>query len=171
VSISVSTDQQPTAKPRVYIETTVVSYLTARPSRDIVVAAHQQITHDWWQTYRPRFELVTSQLVIQEASTGDAVVARERLDVLNELTRLAITEEAQALAQELIRGGTVPARFGADALHIAVAVVNGIEYLLTWNCAHLANATMRHKIEGVCRSAGYEPAIICTPEELIAEVT
>jgi len=166
----VSTDQQLTAKPRVYIETTVVSYLTARPSRDIVVAAHQQITRDWWQTYRSQFELVTSQLVIQEASAGNTIAARERLDVLDALTRLEITEEAQALAQKLVQEEAVPTRFGADALHIAVAVVNGIEYLLTWNCTHLANATMRPKIEGVCRSAGYEPAIICTPEELMVEV-
>lgn len=165
-----STDQQPAAKPYVYIETTVVSYLTARPSRDIVVAAHQQITRDWWQTCRSQFELVTSQLVIQEAGAGDPVAVRERLYVLSELTGIEITEEAQALAQELIREGAVPTEFGADALHIAVAVVNGIEYLLTWNCTHLANATMRHKIERVCRSAGYEPAILCTPEELIAEV-
>jgi predicted nucleic acid-binding protein len=166
----VSTDQQLSAKPRVYIETTVVSYLTARPSRDIVVVAHQQITRDWWQTYRSQFELVTSQLVIQEASAGNTIAARERLDALDALTRLEITEEARALAQKLVREGAVPTRFGADALHIAVAVVNGIEYLLTWNCTHLANATMRPKIEGVCRSAGYEPAIICTPEELMAEV-
>jgi len=148
----------------------VISYLTARPSRDLVVAAHQQITRDWWQTCRSQFELVTSQLVIQEAGAGDTVATRERLNVLNELTGLTITEEAQTLAQELVRAGAVPVEFGADALHIAVAVVNGIEYLLTWNCTHLANATRRHKIEGVCRSAGYEPAIICTPEELMAEV-
>jgi predicted nucleic acid-binding protein len=109
-------------------------------------------------------------LVIQEASAGNTVAARERLDVLDALTRLESTEEAQALAQKLVREGAVPTRFGVDALHIAVAVVNGIEYLLTWNCTHLANATMRHKIEGVCRSAEYEPAIICTPEELMAEV-
>ena len=99
--------------------------------------------------------MVTSQLVIQEAGAGDTVAARERLSVLNELIGLMITEEAQTLAQELVREGAVPVESGADVLHIAVAVVNGTEYLLTWNCTHLANATMRHKIEGVCRSAGY----------------
>lgn len=139
----------------------------ARPSRDVVIAGHQQTTHDWWQTYRDRFDLVASQLVVQEASAGGPEAARERLDVLATLTLLEVTEEASALAQELVKAGAVPEKAAEDALHIAIAVTNGVEYLLTWNCKHLANATMRTKIEEVCRSAGYEPAIICTPEELL----
>lgn len=139
----------------------------ARPSRDVVIAGHQQTTHDWWQTYRDRFDLVASQLVVQEASAGGPEAARERLDVLATLTLLEVTEEASALTQELVKAGAVPEKAAEDALHIAIAVTNGVEYLLTWNCKHLANATMRTKIEEVCRSAGYEPAIICTPEELL----
>lgn len=154
-------------KPKVYVETTVVSYLTARLSRDIVVAAHQQITQEWWDTRREQFQLVASQLVVREASAGDAEAARERLEVLTPVTLLEVTPEALTLAQELVSVGAVPTQAAEDALHIAIAVTNGVEYLLTWNHRHLANAAMRTKIEEVCRSAGYESAIICTPEELL----
>lgn len=154
-------------QPKVYVETTVVSYLTARLSRDIVVAAHQQITQEWWDTRREQFELVASQLVVREASAGDAEAARERLELLSSMTLLEVTPEALTLAQELVGVGAVPTQAAEDALHIAIAVTNGVEYLLTWNHRHLANAALRTKIEQVCRSAGYEPAIICTPEELL----
>jgi predicted nucleic acid-binding protein len=154
-------------KAKVYIETTVISYLTARPNRDVVIAGHQKITRDWWRTCRQRFELVASQLVMREASAGDARAAQKRLESLATLTLLEVTEEAVTLAQELLTTGAVPEKATEDALHLAIAVANGVEYLLTWNCKHLANATMRTKIEDVCRSAGYEPVIICTPEELL----
>lgn len=152
---------------KVYLETTFVSYLTARPSRDVVIAGHRQTIHEWWQTCRGRFDLVASQLVVQEAGAGDPQAAQERLNVLATLTLLEVTEEAMALAQELLTTRSVPEKAAEDALHIAIAVTNGVEYLLTWNCKHLANATIRAKIEEVCRSAGYEPVIICTPEELL----
>jgi predicted nucleic acid-binding protein len=154
-------------KAKVYIETTVISYLTARLNRDVVITGHRKITRAWWQTCRERFELVASQLVVREASAGDSRVAQERLDSLATLTLLEVTEEAAGLAQELLTAGAVPENAAEDALHLAIAVTNGVEYLLTWNCKHLANAAMRTKIEEVCRSAGYEPVIICTPEELL----
>ena len=154
-------------KAKVYIETTVISYLTVRPNRDVVIAGHQKITRDWWQTCRKRFDVVASQLVVREASAGDSRAAQERLEKLATLTLLEVTEEAVSLAQELLSTGAVPEKATEDALHLAIAVTNGVEYLLTWNCKHLANATMRTKIEDVCRSAGYEPVIICTPEELL----
>ena len=154
-------------KAKVYIETTVISYLTVRPNRDVVIAGHQKITRDWWQTCRKRFDVVASQLVVREASAGDSRAAQERLAKLATLTLLEVTEEAVLLAQELVSTGAVPEKAAEDALHLAIAVTNGVEYLLTWNCKHLANATMRTKIEDVCRSAGYEPVIICTPEELL----
>ena len=154
-------------KAKVYIETTVISYLTVRPNRDVVIAGHQKITRDWWQTCRERFDAVASQLVVREASAGDSRAAQERLAKLATLTLLEVTEEAVLLAQELVSTGAVPEKAAEDALHLAIAVTNGVEYLLTWNCKHLANATMRTKIEDVCRSAGYEPVIICTPEELL----
>jgi hypothetical protein len=154
-------------KPKVYIETTVVSYLTARPSRDVVIAGHQQVTNEWWQTRRENFDLVASQLVVQEAKAGDQTAAQERLTILGTLPLLEVTEAALGLAEELVRAGAMPEKAKVEALHIAVAVTNGIEYLLTWNCRHIANATMRAIIEEVCRAAGFEPAIICTPEELL----
>ena len=154
-------------RAKVYIETTVISYLTARPNRDVVIAGHQKITREWWRTCYDRFDLVSSQLVVREAGAGDPQAAKERLERLATLTLLEVTEEAVTLAQELVSTGAVSEKAAEDALHLAIAVTNGVEYLLTWNCKHLANATMRTKIEDVCRSAGYEPVIICTPEELL----
>lgn len=152
---------------RVYIETTFVSYLTARPSRDVVVAGHQQSTHEWWDQSRADFELCTSQLVLQEAGAGDPQAAQERLEVLKTMTLLETSAEALDLARELIQAGALPAKAADDALHIAVAATNGIPYLLTWNCRHLANATMRPVIENVCAGMGLKAPIICTPEELL----
>ena len=152
---------------RVYIETTVVSYLTARPNRDVVIAGHQQITHEWWDTRRESYELCVSQLVRKEAGAGDFQAAQERLEVLKTMTLLATSVEALDLAKELIQAGALPSKAADDALHIAVAAMNGIPYLLTWNCRHLANATMRPVIESVCTGKGVKAPIICTPEELL----
>ena len=153
--------------PKVYIETTIISYLAARPSRDLIVAGHQQITHEWWQTSRHNFAVVSSQLVAREAGAGDPEAAEARLAFLSGLILLEITEEALTLAQRLLQSKVIPQDFPEDALHVAVAVVHGIEYLLTWNYKHLANAGMRSKIEATCRELGYEAVVICTPEELM----
>lgn len=152
---------------RVYIETTVVSYLTARPSRDVVIAGHQQVTHEWWDTRRSDYELCVSQLVIDEAAAGDAEAARERVAVLQPMLVLETTSEALELAKELIQAGALPAKAADDALHIAIAATMGVPFLLTWNCRHLANAIMRPMIEGVCKAKGFQAPIICTPEELL----
>lgn len=152
---------------RVYIETTFVSYLTARPSRDLIVAGHQQITHDWWDGRRGDYELCVSQLVVQEAGDGDPQAAQERLEVLATMTMLEIKEEAVELAEGLVRAGALPANAGNDALHIAVAAIHRVPYLLTWNCRHMANATMRFQIETVCTNKGFKAPIICTPEEMM----
>jgi len=154
-------------KPKAYIETTVVSYLTAWPSRDVVIAGYQQSTREWWQDAANRFELVASELVINESSAGDTNAARDRLAALEFVTLLDATEEAAELAQQLIESGAIPEKAAEDAGHIAIAVTNGVDYLVTWNCRHIANATMRSKIERICRNAGYEPTIICTPNELM----
>lgn len=156
-------------KPKVYVETSVISYLTSRPSRDLVVAGHQQVTQDWWEDRRRDFHLVASELVFEEAGAGDAALARERMAVLREMELLEVSEAALQLAQDLVHGGPLPEKAAEDALHIAIAVVNGVEYLLTWNHKHLANAAMRASIERICRQAGYEPSILCTPEELLEE--
>lgn len=155
-------------RPKVYLETTIPSYLTAWPSRDLVKAAHQQITREWWQN-RTRFDLYISQLVLREASGGDAEAARLRLEALRGIPVLALSPAASALAQQLVQQGLLPENTVADALHIAIAVVNGMDYLLTWNCAHIANAALRHRIEAICRASSYEPPILCTPEELMEE--
>ena len=156
-------------KPKAYIETTIPSYLTAWPSRDLVTAAHQQITHQWWQTRRQDFDLFTSQFVIDESSKGDPDAATRRLGVLDDIPLLEPSEDVAELAQALIGQVPFPKRAAADALHIAIAVVSGMDYLLTWNCTHIANAARRSAIESVCRSKGYEIPIICTPEELLEE--
>jgi hypothetical protein len=152
---------------RVYIETTVVSYLTARPNRDVVIAGHQQITHEWWDTRRASCELCVSQLVLDEAGASDPVAAEERLTVLQPMLVLETTTEALELARGLLQAGALPAKAANDALHIAVAATMAIPYLLTWNCRHLANAVMRPVIETVCQAKGFKAPIICTPEELL----
>ena len=155
---------------RIYIETTVISYLTARPSRDVVIAGHQQVTHEWWDTRRANYELCVSELVLDEAGAGDAQAAQERLLVLEPLLVLETTAEAYELAEELLRAGALPAKAADDALHIAVAATNAIPYLLTWNCRHMANATMRPVIEAVCMGKGIKAPTICTPEELLESI-
>ena len=154
-------------KPKVYIETTVVSYLTAWPSRDVVIAGYQQITREWWENASERFDLVASELVISESQGGDADAAKERLAALEVVALLDATEDAANLAGLLVDSEAIPEKAVEDAAHIAIAVTNGVDYLVTWNCRHIANATMRSRINEVCRNAGYEPTIICTPDELM----
>ena len=154
------------AKPAIYIETSVISYLVARPSRDLIVAAHQQITSNWWYNQSAEYELFTSQLVLDEAKAGNQEVASRRLTALEGISPLKISDAAISLADKLIEANAVPQKAAQDSLHIAIACVNGMDYLLTWNCKHIANARMRGKIDKVCREAGFIPPIICTPEEL-----
>ena len=155
-------------KPRAYIETSIISYLTAWPSRDLVHAAQQQVTRDWW-TIRGRFDLFASQFVLDEAAAGDEDAAARRLAALEEAVLLEVTEDAILLGEGLLAGGGLPSKARIDALHVAVAAVHGMDYLLTWNCKHIANATLRSRIEDLCRAAGFEPPIICTPLELPKE--
>jgi hypothetical protein len=153
-------------KPAIYSETSVISYLTARPSRDIIVAAHQQLTSHWWDNQRHLYDLFISQIVLDEARAGDKQQAAKRVALLEGMPLLEINEEVILLAGKLVQLRAVPQKAAQDALHIAVACVNGMDYLLTWNCKHIANAKMRGRINYVCREAGYAPPIICTPEEL-----
>ena len=141
--------------PKVYIETSFVSYLTARPSRDLVIAGHQESTREWWETCRARFELYTSQIVVEEAKAGDVSAAEERVDVLATTTLLAVTPEAFSLAEKLVQSLAVPVKASVDALHIGIAAFHSVDYLLTWNCKHLANAMLRTSIELVCRQNGF----------------
>ena len=135
------------------------------PSRDIVQAAHQQVTREWWER-RNRFDIFVSEAVLEEAARGDTEAATRRLAAVEGISVLEVGAEVSGLADQLLLNSAIPA---IDAVHIAVAVVNGMHYLLTWNCAHIANAALRGKIEDTCRDVGLLPPIICTPEELMEE--
>ena len=153
-------------KSKVYIETTIVSYLVASPTRDIIQAAHQQITRQWWER-RGRFDLYVSRAVVAEARRGNPDAAARRLAALRGIPRLAGGRRVVDLARDLVQRGTLPVQARMDAAHIGIAAAHGMEYLLTWNLRHLANATIRGKIEEAVRAAGMVPPIICTPEELM----
>lgn len=154
-------------KETVYVETSVLSYLTARPSNDLRAMANQNTTVDWWEAKRLGYHVVTSDLVIAEASQGHPEAAQRRLAAIADLSLLQITEDVRMLAQALVESHALPEKAEADAYHVAIAAVNGVGYLLTWNCTHIANAHTRPKIEATCRSLGYEPPVICTPLELM----
>jgi len=153
-------------KLQAYIETSVVSYLTARQNPDPIATAHRLETQYWWEVAEESFLLVASELVIQEASAGDPAAAWERLAALSELKLLEVKETAVRLAEKLVQTGAIPAKAVEDALHIAICATHGVEYLVTWNCRHIANATKRGQIESVCRAANFEPPILCTPSEM-----
>ena len=156
-------------KKRVYIETTIVSYLTARSSRDLILAAQQEMTREWWAERRHAFDLRVSQLVFEEAGKGDPGAAVRRLEALGELPILAVTTESLTLAGLLVRPGLLPNEGEADALHLALATVHAMDVLLTWNCNHLANAVLLGGIGRMVRSMGYEMPIVCTPAELMGK--
>lgn len=154
----------------VYIETSVISYLTARQSGDLIVAAWQKATVDWWETQRSRFAVYVSDVVIEEARRGDADAAARRLKALTGIPVLALTDGVVSLARELIKAGAVPAKALDDALHIAIATVHNMDYLLTWNYRHIANAEMKPAIRNICAAKGYICPEICTPMELMGVV-
>ncbi|MCK6576149.1 type II toxin-antitoxin system VapC family toxin [Myxococcota bacterium] len=155
-------------KPRVFVETSVLSDLTALPSGDIVRAAHQQMTLEWW-AQRDRFELFVSEMVLAEAGRGDPTAAGRRLAAAEGLQVHSASVEAQALAAALLRSAAMPPKAAVDAAHVAIATAHGLEFVLTWYCAHLANAVTRPRIEAACRRAGFQPPVICTPEELTTQ--
>ena len=156
-------------KPSVYVETSIVSYLTARPSRDLIIAAQQAVTREWWRAAPKRFVLVASELVFTEAAVGDVDAARSRMTALEIVTRLDATEDAMTLTRRLLELGAFPREAAADAAHVSIAATKRVDYLLTWNFRHIANAAVRSRIEQACRKAGYKPPVICTPNELIEE--
>ena len=153
----------------VYIETSIFSYLAGRQSRDLIVAARQQRTHTWWRTRRAAFDLYVSQVVIDEAKAGDPQPAAARSGFLAGVPTLDMPDGVADLAAALIEGVPLPRKAAADAAHIAVAAYHRIDFLLTWNLAHIANAELRPRIEAVCRASGYAPPILCTPDELMGE--
>lgn len=151
----------------VYLETTVISYLVARPSRDLLVAGHQQTTDEWWRTRRSAFQCYVSQIVIDEVSAGDPTEANKRLAAIDGIPALEIIDDAEALTRAILSTGMLPSHAVRDAAHVAVAAVHGIDYLLTWNCKHLANAQLARRMAVVCQTLNHRAPIICTPEELL----
>jgi len=154
-------------KPRVYIETSIPSYLTARQNNDLSAMADQNTTIEWWENRKPEFDIYISEFVVAESSQGDPEAAARRLNAIENIPELNVTEDVRQLARALVVEGPIPKGSEIDAYHIAVAAVNGMNYLLTWNCVHIANATIRPKVEAVCRNHGFEPPVICTPQELM----
>ena len=150
-----------------YIETSIVSYLTARPTSDLLAAAWQKETIDWWDTQRSRYSLYASRVVTEEAGRGSQEAASRRLEALSGIPLLAITDEVVALSKALVERGALPARAIGDSLHIAVAAVHTVDYLLTWNCRHIDNAEMKPVVRSVCAAQGYASPEICTPQELM----
>jgi len=156
------------SKPSIYIETSIVSYLVGwlNPA-DPAVAYNQRFTREWWSTRREDFDLFVSQVVFDEARKGDPQLAAQRLQYLDDVGVVEVTAEAQMLSAKLLRRTGLPTKAEIDSLHIAIAAVNGLTYLLTWNCAHIANAFILPSVYAVCRDAGYEPPLVCTPLELL----
>ncbi len=154
-------------KPLIYIESTVVSYLTARPIRDVVALARQQITQAWWERDLLRYRPVISQLVLDEVSRGDPEASRRRCEVLTGLPLLGTTPEAIQLARRFIRPDALPSKAKDDALHLALCAVHGIPYLLTWSFRHLANPMNRRTLEAICLARGCDCPTICTPDEML----
>ena len=151
----------------VYIETSILGYLTARPSRDIVVAANIEITREWWDTRRSNFLLYSSQVAVKETSQGDAAIAAQRLEILHNFSLLDLNQSVLDLAEQFLGRSNLPTKADVDAVHIAAATVHGMDYLLTWNCKHIANAQIQRKLAEISLDFGYELPILCTPYELL----
>ena len=154
---------------RVYIETTIPSYLAAWPSRDLLQAARQQITHDWWRNARLDYDLCISELVLDEAGAGDPDAAQRRLLFLQGIPLLDLTEAVNDVAKAIMESGLLPQEATRDAVHIAVSSVHNIDILLTWNCRHIANAAIMKELRTIVANCDYELPILCTPEELLGD--
>lgn len=158
------------AKPSVYLETTVVSYLVGWLSRDnALVASNQEITREWWAKHRHQFELFASSVVVDEVSKGESALASQRLEYLRGVELLEVIPEARRLASRLVRESGIPTSAETDAVHIAVAAVSGMTYLASWNCTHIVNAITLPRVYEICRISGYEPPFVCTPQELMGD--
>lgn len=153
--------------PRIYIETSVISYLTARSSRDLLVAARQEATREWWERRATAFQPLISGLVIEESSAGDSEAALKRLEICLPLPRLTIDAACEQLAERLISTGAVPATEQEDALHIALATLSKVDFIATWNFAHLVGPVAKYRLQSAIERLGYAPPILATPEELL----
>ena len=157
------------AKSTLYLETTIPSYYTARVSQNLIVAAHQAITMEWWQHEAEKYDIYISQFVLDEAEAGDPDAAQRRVTFLSSFPLLEVTDDVLSLTENILKSQLFPVKAIRDISHIAVASVHGIEYLLTWNCTHINHATTKEKVRVVCEREGVPFPIICTPEELMEE--
>lgn len=151
----------------VYIETSIIGYLTARSSKNLIIAANIEITRDWWENCHNNFDLYISQIVVDEISRGDIEMVNQRLEVIRDYPLLEVTEAVDDLASEFMAKSNLPPKAADDAIHIAVATVNNLDYLLTWNCKHIANAQIQKKLGEICSNLDYKLPIICTPYEFM----
>lgn len=151
----------------VFIETTIPSYYVVRRSRDIIQAARQELTVEWWDRRRGNYRLFSSAIVISEVGQGDVAMSKERLALLDGIPLLPISDSVTDLAKELLRLDVVPTKASDDAFHIACAGVHGMDFLLTWNCTHIANPHNRRRIEKCFSRHGMRMPVICTPEEFL----
>ena len=154
-------------KETVYLESTVISYYTSKPSRDIIIYAHQQLTKDWWEASQKEYQFYVSEIVIEEISRGNKEEARKRLEFVSEIPVLDLTDDIERIAGIYAEKLSIPDRAFGDALHLATACVHKIDYLITWNCKHLANAHVIKNLGNVNQELGIHNTIICTPEELM----
>jgi PIN domain len=154
-------------KPRVYVETSVISYLTARPSRDLIMAAHQEVTREWWQNQRGAFDLYYSEAVRNEAAMGSQDAAALRLQALTDMKLLEMPAQSFDLANALVQATALPVKVQVDALHIAIAAYKKMDFVLTWNFKHIANAQSTLKVREVCASFGLQCPVLCSPLELL----
>jgi len=152
---------------RIYIESTIPSYVVARPARDLLQAARQRLTWDWWHSKRGRHDLFASQIVLDEIASGDAEMARQRLELVTPINLLDLTDDAKTLTKDILRSGALPPEADRDAAHIALATVHEMDILLSWNCRHIANAVIQPVLRKLADAAGFTLPVICTPEELL----
>ncbi|GAB4482984.1 MAG: hypothetical protein OHK006_02690 [Thermodesulfovibrionales bacterium] len=151
----------------IYLETTVVSYYTSKPSRDIIVLAHQEITREWWGTALKRYDAFISEIVVEEALAGDPEAARKRAGILKKIPHLDLNPAVERMAQVYVERLNIPPKALRDAVHLAVASVHDVDYLVTWNCSHIANGEIIRKLMQVNIAYGIKTPVICTPEELM----
>ena len=155
---------------RIYIESTIPSYVVARPARDLLQAARQQLTKDWWDLKSAMHELFTSQVVLDEITDGETAMAKQRLDVVAQIKLLDLTDEANALTKDILASGLLPADADRDAAHIALATVHEMDILLSWNCRHIANAVIQARLRRLVEKSGFTLPVLCTPDELTGEL-
>lgn len=152
-----------------YIDTSIIGYLTIRQSTNLITASNVVITQNWWDTRRQNFTLYISEVVLEEVARGDQEMAIKRLELIDELPLLELNETVEELAQQFLIKSNLPPKASDDALHIALATVYNVDYLLTWNCKHIANAQIQKKLSQISIQSGYELPTICTPYELMGD--